>query len=441
MYSYSRELPIVNDYEIIVVGGGPAGCAAAAAAGREGKKTLLVETTGALGGMGTLGLVPAWAPFSDKQKIVYRGIAGRMLEQTRQALPHVGDHDWVDWVPIDPEALKRQYDELMEENGVHVLFHTLVVDVESENGHVTGLIAANKGGLALYRAQVYVDCTGDADIAIGAGAPYEKGGEDGDMQAASLCFTLTNVDEYAYKHGPRLHPHNPDSPIHQIIKDGKYPMIPDTHLCQELIGPRTVGFNAGHLWDVDGSDPQSVSGAQIKGRKLAKAIRDALAEYVPAAFANAQLVQTAPLVGIRETRRIRGDYVLSREDYVARRSFPDEIGRNCYYLDIHYSPKAIERARETGIPLEKETRYAPGESHGIPYRSLLPLSVDNVLVAGRCISTDRAVQGSTRVMPCCLVTGEAAGVAAALSLPTGQTRQVDTQLLREKLRGYGAFIE
>ena len=195
MYSYSRELPIVNDYEIIVVGGGPAGCAAAAAAGREGKKTLLVETTGALGGMGTLGLVPAWAPFSDKQKIVYRGIAGRMLEQTRQALPHVGDHDWVDWVPIDPEALKRQYDELMEENGVHVLFHTLVVDVESENGHVTGLIAANKGGLALYRAQVYVDCTGDADIAIGAGAMKVSHAND------SYFWVVTNFGEMTPQDG------------------------------------------------------------------------------------------------------------------------------------------------------------------------------------------------------------------------------------------------
>lgn len=442
MYSYSKSLPVHEEFEIIVVGGGPAGCAAAAAAAREGKKVLLIESSGALGGMGTLGLVPTWAPFSDKEKIVYRGFAGLLLEKTRQSLPHVRDREWVDWVPIDPETLKRQYDELMREYGVEVLFHTLVVDVLSEGGHVTGLVAAGKGGLELYRASVYVDCTGDADIAIGAGAPYAKGDETGDMQPATLCFTLTNVDEYAYLHGANLHPSNPNSPIYRILKDGKYPDIPDSHLCHALIGPRTVGFNAGHLWNIDANDPKALSHAQQQGRRIAKAFRDALAEYVPAAFANSQLIQTASLVGIRETRRIQGAYILTKEDYLARRSFPDEIGRNCYYLDVHHAKSQIQDLLVNRNNWESKThRYGKGESHGIPYRCLLPLQVDNVLVAGRCISTDRAVQGSTRVMPPCLVTGEAAGVAAAMSLEAGSPAQVDTDALRAKLLSYGAYFE
>lgn len=277
---------------------------------------------------------------------------------------------------------------------------------------------------------------------MGAGAPYAKGAEDsGELQPASLCFILTNVDEYAYLTGPNLHPQNPDSPIYRIVHDGKYPIIPDTHLCQNLIGPRTVGFNASHLWDVDSSDPASLSRAQQEGRRIAKALRDALAEYVPAAFANAQLIETAAAVGIREGRRIQGEYVLRVEDYLARRDFPDEIGRNCYYLDVHHDKAHVQEAIDNPEARRaRDQRYGKGESHGIPYRCLLPRQVDNVLVAGRCISTDRLVQGSTRVMPVCLVTGEAAGLAAAMSLPDGRPAGVDTDQLRDKLRAYGAYI-
>ncbi len=443
MIPYAKNLTLHEDYDIIVVGGGPAGCAAAAAAGREGCKTLLIESSGALGGMGTLGLVPAWAPFSNQEQVVYRGIASELLEASRHDLPHVRSRkDWLNWVPIDPEALKRHYDDLMEAHHVTVRFYTLVVDVLSENGHVTGLVAASRDGLSVFRAPVYVDCTGEADIAVGAGAPYAKGAEgSGELQPASLCFILTNVDEYAYLTGPNLHPQNPDSPIYRIVHDGKYPLIPDTHLCQNLIGPRTVGFNASHLWDVDSSDPASLSRAQREGRRIAKALRDALAEYVPAAFANAQLIETAAAVGIREGRRIQGEYVLRVEDYLARRDFPDEIGRNCYYLDVHHDKAHVQEAIDNPEARRaRDQRYGKGESHGIPYRCLLPRQVDNVLVAGRCISTDRLVQGSTRVMPVCLVTGEAAGLAAAMSLPNGRPAGVDTDQLREKLRTYGAYI-
>lgn len=443
MIRYTKNLAVHENYDIIVVGGGPAGCAAAAAAGREGRRVLLIESSGALGGMGTMGLVPALAPYSDQERLIYRGLAATVLEAVRQDLPHVRKRaDWVNWVPVDPEALKRHYDDLMETYHVDVLFHTLMVDVLSENGHVTGLVAAGKDGLTVHRAPVYVDCTGDADIAVGAGAPYAKGEEgSGNLQPASLCFILTNVDEYAYLNGPNLHPQNPDSPIYRIVREGKYPIIPDTHLCQNLIGPRTVGFNASHLWDVDSNDPASLSRAQREGRRIAKALRDALAEYVPAAFANAQLIETAAVVGIREGRRIQGEYVLCIDDYLARRDFPDEIGRNCYYLDVHHDKAHIQEAIDNlAAHRAKDHRYGKGESHGIPYRCLLPRQVDNVLVAGRCISTDRLLQGSTRVMPACLVTGEAAGLAAALSLPSGLPAEVNTELLREKLRAYGVYI-
>lgn len=444
---YRKDLPAPIHWEVIVAGGGPAGCAAAAASAREGKRTLLIESTGSLGGMGTSGLVPAWCPFSDKERIIYGGLAQRVFEASSREMAHVrARENWWDWVPIDAEALKRVYDDLLHETGAQVLFFTQVVDVQCDRpGHIAAIITANKEGLRAYTADVIIDCTGDADLAVLAGAQWVQGDETGDLQPATLCFTLTNVDEYAYLNGPSLHPNNPDSLIYRIIREGRYPAIPDTHLCNNLIGPRTVGFNAGHLWQVDNTDPASVSRAMREGRTIAKAFRDALAEYFPAAFASAQLIATAPLMGVRETRRIVGEYTLTMDDYFARRSFPDEIGRNCYYIDVHHNPAQSDAAKSTeGYERHAQAhdhRYGPGESHGIPYRCLLPKGLDNLLIAGRSISCDRPVQGSVRVMPPCLVTGEAAGLAAAMAVETATSPgAIDVDRLRARLKAHGAYL-
>jgi hypothetical protein len=264
---------------------------------------------------------------------------------------------------------------------------------------------------------------------------------------ATLCFSLANVDEYAYRHlyrgGNRLHSGNPQSPIYRILESGRYPLIPDAHLCNNLIGPGTVGFNAGHLWNVDNTDPVGVSRALAQGRKMAAQYRDALAEFCPEAFGNAFLAATASLMGIRETRRIVGDYVLTLDDYLARRGFPDEICRNSYFIDIHHSKKEVEahtRARSEGLHLP--VRYAAGETHGIPYRCLTPAGLRNVLVAGRGISCERAVQGSIRVMPVCLAMGEAAGIAATQALRghAGDVHAVVPDRLRQRLRELGAYL-
>jgi hypothetical protein len=179
------------------------------------------------------------------------------------------------------------------------------------------------------------------------------------------------------------------------------------------------------------------------GRKIAAAFRDALAEFHPAAFANAFLAATGSLMGIRETRRIVGDYYLTLEDYRARRSFDDEICRNSYFVDIHGSQARQAEISRDFAKLEHTTcRYDKGESHGVPYRCLTPKGLRNVLVAGRSISCDRPVQGSVRVMPVCLAMGEAAGAAAAAAkdLPHCDVHAVDTGLLRRQLRGYGAYL-
>lgn len=436
-----RKIPLDDSWDVIVAGGGPSGCTAAAAAAREGAKTLLIEATGSLGGMGTSGLVPAWCPFTDKEKIIYKGLAERILKTGISKMPHVGSERF-DWTPIDSEILKRIYDDLMIEYGVTVLFNSFMASVEfEEKGVVDAVIVASKAGMKAYKAPVYIDCTGDADLSVWAGAEYEKGDEKGDLQPVTHCFTLTNVDIYGYQYGRKLRYGAKEPVIYDIIKSGKYPEIPDHHACNNIVGPGAVGFNAGHLWSVDNTDPSSTSSALMQGRKIAKAFRDACAEFIPEAFGNCHLTSTGSLMGIRETRRIIGDYVLTMQDYADRKSFPDEICRNNYPIDIHTTEKEAEEGHWVEA-MNRFDHYKKGESHGIPYRCLTPKGLKNVLIAGRSISTDRIVQGSTRVMPVCLAMGEAAGIAAAMAVndASKDVHSIDTGELRKILTKHGAYL-
>ncbi len=441
----AQQIPLDDSYDVIVVGGGPSGCTAAAASARDGAKTLLIESTGCLGGMGTMALVPAWCPFSDKEKMIYRGIGEHIFKTLKAQMPHVPEAQ-LDWVPIDAERLKRVYDEVVTSSGAKILFNTLLASVETDGeGKVTTLITANKAGLRAYRAKVYIDCTGDGDVATWAGAEFHRGDgtEDGRLMPATHCFILSNVDMYGYKNGPDLHAGNRQGPIYKIVADEKYDLIPDVHLCSNIVGPGAVGFNAGHMWHVDNTKPETISDALIQGRKMAAQYRDALAEYVPAAFGNSFVTVTGSLMGIRETRRIVGDYILTLADYMARRSFDDEICRNSYFIDVHSAADEIANDPEAYGKWEtKCIHYGKGESHGIPYRCLTPKGLSNVLVAGRSISCEQIVQGSVRVMPVCLAMGEAAGAAAAQALGSDaiDVHAIDVQRLRNRLRDAGQYL-
>ncbi len=436
--AFHKELNLIDDYDVIIVGGGPAGCSAAAASAREGVKTLLIEATGSLGGMGTSGLVPAWCPFTDHEKIIYGGIAEKVLKKCIAGMPHVPE-DQYNWTPIDPELLKRIYDELVSDSGADILFHTQLAAVNMDGSSIDTIVVSNKSGLTAYKAQVYIDCTGDADMAAWAGAEFEKGDGSGDLQPATMCFSLANVDYYAYLTEPNLHPNNKESKIYDIVASGKYPLIPDWHCCQNTVGPGVVGFNAGHLWNVDNTDPFSVSRALVTGRKIAHEFQQALAEFCPKTFGNAFLVNTASMMGIRETRRIIGDYYLTVDELMRFESYEDEICRNCYYIDVHHNKKEVGTEKEGSSTCY---RFPKGKSHGIPYRCLIPKGINNLLMAGRAISTDRPTQGSTRVMPVCLAMGEAAGVAAGMAAEQKDSavRNVNTAKLRSKLSGYGGYL-
>lgn len=440
----AEHIPLDDSFDVIVAGGGPAGCAAAVAAARAGAKTLLIERGGFLGGAGTAMLVPTWCTFSDKEKQICGGIAASVFAEAKRGMAHVAPAA-LEWVPIDAERLKRVYDRLVTDAGVTVLFHTLLARVETDGrGGVEAVLTANKAGLCAWKAKVYVDGTGDADLAAWAGAPFAKGDpDDGSLMLTTLCFQITNVDEYGFNTGPTMWSGNPNCPIHAVAKSGRYPAIWTPYFGCTWVGPRTLGFNAGHVRGVDGTSPADVSRGLVEGREMAAQYRDALAEVHPRAFANAHLAATAGQLGIRETRRIVGDYVLTVDDYLARRSFPDDICRNAYEIDLHWSKEQLAAHPEVAARLAAgEFHYKPGESHGIPYRCLLPKGVRNVLVAGRSVSCERVVQGAIRTMATCLCMGEAAGHAAAMAAGAEEpdVHRVDAQDLRRRLRDAGAYL-
>ena len=423
-----QKVSVDNSWDVIVIGGGPAGCTAAIAAAREGSRTLIIESLGQLGGLGTAGMVPAWCPFSDGEKIIYRGLAEKIFRESNKAVPHE-PAEKLDWVSINPEHLMSVYDTMVAASGVQILFFSQVAAVEMASGDtIDALIVANKAGLTAYKAKVYVDCTGDGDVAAWAGANYFKGDKQGELQKSTLCFSLANVDTYNYITGPNLHHANTNSASIQAVKSGRYPLL-DTHCCSNLVGPDVVQFNAGHIAIADTTDPKQLSDAMIMGRKIAAQHLEMLKEFRPETFGNSFLSKTAIIPGIRDSRRIEGDYIFTVDDWMARKTFDDEIGRNAYFIDVH----------KAGY---EEIHYGKGESHGIPYRCLTPKGVKNLLTAGRCISTDEHAFGSLRVMPCCLVTGEAAGLAASLARiqSKNDVHQIDVQFLRKRLKEEGQYL-
>lgn len=432
-----RELSLNENYEVIVVGGGPSGCAAAIASARDGAKTLLIESTYCLGGMGTNGLVPFWCGLDNGGPLCSTGIGKTVIERAATRLYKGAGTPW-GHTAIDAEGLKLTYDELVTEAGADVLFGTQCVGAETDGeGNVTALILANKRGLTAYRAKVYVDTTGDADLVAFAGGEYQLGDELGEMQAGTLCFTLSNVHLEGYE---KIN----HTKIWPLPEGSGYRHIVDGHVVPAIIGENAVGFNAGHLVTVDGTDPLSVSENLLAGRQLAQEIVSRLKECFPEQYADAYLDRTATVLGVREGRRIRGLYTLTSEDYIARRDFPDEIARNCYNLDSHETKTErllIAQGKKKAGSNER-ILYAPGESHGIPYRALLPEKLYNVIVAGRSISAERPVMGSIRVMGTCFSTGEAAGAAAAQAVREGgyNFHLLNTDTLRATLKRYGANI-
>ncbi len=434
-----KPVPVSHEADVVVIGGGPAGIAAAISAAANGATTLLIEQRGFLGGMGTVALVPAFCPYTDKEKPIIRGVGLALMERMKRACTEEFQQEYdqlLDWVPIDPEVLKRVYDDALLEQGVGLLYHTFVSEIimSADQRRAEGVVIVNKSGRSVVRCRYLIDATGDGDMAAMAGAAFQKGGEQGELQPGSMCYLLANVDRKAFKQF--LEETGDTGQLHRTVErailDGALPEGRKSISGLAWVSDYLVGVNFGHVFGVDGTKAEDLTRGAIEGRRLVHRQLQFFQRYVPG-FEHAHLVATGEQLGIRETRRIQGDYVLQVEDFIEARSFPDDIARNAYYIDIHLATSKGEMLFN---------HLPPGKSHGVPYRVLLPVGIDNMWVPGRAASSDRAVQGSLRVMPNCFAMGQASGTAAAMALDLGgrTSREVPIIDLQTRLVEQDAWL-
>jgi hypothetical protein len=422
--SFTREIPLRYEVDVFIAGGGPAGVAAAVAASKQGNKVFLAEGHSCFGGMGTAGLVPWFCQFTDGINFLAGGIGKEIFNRLGLA----------ENTAINAELLKRVYDELMTEAGVLFNFHTRLIDVQMDGKRVSYAICNSKNGNFAVKAQAFVDCTGDGDLAAMAGADFEKGDKDGTLMPGTLCSLWANID---------WENRSPDHHVmlEKAFADGIF-SIPDRHVPgMASWGHGVAGANIGHVYDLDGTDDESVTRGLLRGRKIVPEFERYYKEYLKG-YENITLVATGSLLGVRETRRIMGDYVMTIDDFKKRANFDDEIGRYSYPVDIHPNKNDLESYKKFHEEITT-LHYKTGENYGIPYRALVPEALDNVLVAGRCVSTDRYMQSSIRVMPGCYITGQAAGTAAAMlagSNCKNTTHDIDVKSLQRKLKDIGAYL-
>ncbi|MBK1809845.1 FAD-dependent oxidoreductase [Clostridium sp. YIM B02505] len=436
-------------YDVIVAGGGPSGVGAAVAAARNGAKVLLIEKYGFLGGMATAAAVPAFCPYTDGEKVIIKGIGLEVLEAMKKESNYdspIKDKKELikrmyDWIPIDTEALKRVLDNIVLDSGTNILFHTVATDVVSEDGNIKAIVVENKEGKNEIRCKYIIDCTGDADIVVKAGGEHEYGDEEGLVQAVTLCYRISNINmerliEYFKTSGDTG---NLTKAVERARLNNEF-NFKEKHVAGFSIqNDGVAGLNFGHVYEVNPLKAEDMTRAEVESRRNIPAMIDFLRKYVPG-LENAVLVSSGPMVGVRETRRIIGDYRLTARDYFDRVEYEDSIARYAYPIDVHPS-----KTRDVIYKDENDqyvtSRYKPGESYTIPYRTLLPKGLKNIIVAGRPISADRAMHGSFRVMPACFATGEAAGTAVAICSKEGiELRDIEIKKLQEQLKKQGAYL-
>lgn len=426
---FSRTLPVHIETDIFIAGGGPAGVAAALAASRLGKKVYLAEAGGMFGGAGTAGLVPTFCPFDDGINVVADGIGYEIRKKISKDTPL-----FTYGTPIRVEELKCVYDELMSSSSAEFTFFTPVVDAVSQNGRIEYVVLSGKKGLFAAKAKIYIDCTGDGNLCAFAGAEFEMGDENGNVQPGTLCSLWADVDL-------KKRTFTDDSRLEDAFRDGVF-SYEDRHL-SGMFGPDDNsgygGGNLGHTRNLDPLDEGSITREMLTLRKTMPEFEKYYKEYL-IGFENMKLMKTADVLGIRESRRIVCDYMLNVDDFLARRVFEDEIGRYCYPIDLHVKANDKERYEKFWSEFTEKYRYKPGESYGIPFRSLCPKGFDNLLVAGRCVGTDRKMLASLRVMPGCFITGQAAGAAAAVSCEKEDIRSSDIKEIQSGLKKLGAYL-
>jgi len=412
-------------YDVLVVGAGSAGTTAAVAAARTGARTLLVDRFGFLGGTSTAVLDTFYAFYTPGQRPekVVSGLPDEVvarLTERGMAFERPNTYGAGTGITYDPETLKRVWDELTAEAGVRTLLHSFAFGVSVEDGRVTGVDVATKSGVRRLRAAVVVDASGDADVCALAGAPFEPPGEG--VQSLSTVFRMANVDVARAEAVPKqelweLMREARDSGRYALTRiEGSVHRTPHEGVMMALMT---------RVRNVDATDADQLAAAEREGRRQAHEYFRFLRENVPG-YERAALVSTSPAIGVRESRRIVGEHVLSADEILGATRFPDQIARCGAPIEEHHGGE--------------DTRWvylADGATYGIPFRALQPLGLHNVLVAGRCFSATHDAHASARSMGTCMAMGQAAGTAAALS---DEPKRLAAEVLRARLREDGADV-
>ncbi len=435
----ARRIPVDGEYDVVVLGGGPAGIAAAAAAARQGCSTVLIERYGFLGGMGTAAGVTNFCGLhanvhGDIRRVVH-GITDDLLERI-DAYGGLNEPHLVlgktRAQAYDTAAYKCAADDLLLAQGVAMRFHSLAAGVLFEtDASIGALIIEDRSGRRAIRGRFFIDCSGDGDLAAFAGAPFEKGDADGNLLYPTMMFRLAGVD--AAKAGDAWAT-IPDLMREAEARGVSFPrkgaiVRPQKHSSEWRVNVTQIKDDNGRA--IDATDAAALSRGEIEGRRQAMAFFDFLRREAPG-FANAYVVDIPPQLGIRETRRITGHYQLTGEDVLTCASFDDTIGVNGWPLEKHIAGDV-----EWGWPPIPQSR---GFNH-LPYRMLVPRGPTNMLVAGRCASMTHDGQSAARVSGACFVMGEAAGTAAHLALTrNAAAADIDTNALQTLLRDNGVYL-
>jgi hypothetical protein len=437
---YSKELVATARYDVIVVGSGSAGATAAIAAGRAGAKTLLLERLPFLGGTSTAVLdtfYGFYTPGKDPLKVV-AGISDDVMSGLKRYsswLERANTHGAGTGVTYHPEFLKVVWEDLVRGAGVDVLLNAWMQDVVVKDGKVVELIVATKIGLRRYRGSVIIDASGDADVCYFGGIGYELAGELEPAQTLTTTFKLVNVDVARRKTVSKTEFH---AMMAEAAESGEYALprkegsdhiTPVDHMTATIMTRLPSSYRKGDKV-VNATDPELLSAAEMDGRIQAIEYIRFLRDKVPG-YENSQLSTFGTHIGVRESRRVYGDYRLNREDVLSAQQFDDQIGLCGAPIEDHYEGT------------DTRWHYLPeGRCVGIPYHTLVARDGENVLVAGRCFSASHDAHASVRSMAQCMSMGEAAGVAAAMCVQYGKApREIDVQELRQRLRSCGAILE
>lgn len=465
---YALEIKKRISFDTVVIGGGVGGCAAAIAAARNGAHTLLVESTGVLGGQAALGLV---TPLDSRTTLKGESFGG-MLEEISDKITELSQkycsrgNDGNLWDIASPHLLKYVLLQICIEAGVEITFHSTAVACNTDDGHINSVLLSTKSGFISVSAKSFIDASGDADLVKLSGAEYAKGSEqgcfdsltesglnrshfsentynsyekDGLMQPVSLFILMGGVDYEEFRkyklNNKELHFGDLGITEEKFrewkycgtcgfeIKGDRIPMPQGRVLISPSNRPDIAVINMSRVIGIDGSDTDSLNSGEIAAQQQVIAIVDFLITFIPG-FKNAYYSQSGFTLGIRETRRLKGKYVLTGRDVINGRNFENAIARGAYMIDIH-DPNGKGRAIGGNIK---------ADSYDIPYACIASKDIDNLLACGRCISADHIAHSSTRIQGTCIMTGQAAGTASALALKSGiTTSQLDEALLHEQL--------